>query len=260
MSIQNHLSQGTKTVIVMVGLPARGKSTIAEQICRCDPKHSRIFNAGQKRRQLERAGTDASLELKEQIFDMADPGCVETRDEIAMRTLVELLDWLQESDNHKIGIFDATNSTLKRRKLILSTLEKRATTMPLNFVFLEVIVDSKDILEEHLYWKVRHSDDYKHLSDKDWCLSDFQSRMRQYEAVYETIDDQEISAYQKSMERPFSISILKVRNRFDQCFFYGEEAPAFIHYMLFAWRRRRFLETRRHLATLRDPREMIVRV
>ncbi|QEU61754.1 hypothetical protein KDRO_E06340 [Kluyveromyces lactis] len=236
---------GTKTVIVMVGLPARGKSTIAKQIESTISGNCRIFNAGQRRRQLE---NDANSLPNDQIFDMSDPLSVKSRDEIALKSLKDLLSWLQADYDNHVGIFDATNSTIKRRNLILDTLQEYSN-VPIRVVFIEVIVDSEHILEEHLYWKVRQSDDYKHLSNKDWCISDFQSRMKQYETVYETIEKDE---FKKDSTRNFPISTFRIINRFEKCSFHGQEPPSFIYFVLLSLQRRWFLEKNAHLPTFRN--------
>lgn len=94
----------------MVGLPARGKSTIAKQIESTISGNCRIFNAGQRRRQLE---NDANSLPNDQLFDMSDPLSVKSRDEIALKSLKDLLSWLQADYDNHVGIFDATNSTIK---------------------------------------------------------------------------------------------------------------------------------------------------
>ncbi|CDO92529.1 unnamed protein product [Kluyveromyces dobzhanskii CBS 2104] len=236
--------QPAKTVIVMVGLPARGKSTIAKQIESTISEKCRIFNAGQRRRQT---GSNGSLVPNEQIFDMSDANSVKLRDDIALSSLKELLSWLQSGPNNSVGIFDATNSTVKRRTLILDTLE-RHSCVPMNVIFIEVVVDSDKILEEHLYWKVRQSNDYKHLENKEWCISDFQSRMKQYEAVYEPIQQNE---FKTCYNKKFPISTFQIKNRYQRCLFHGEEPPAFIYFALLSLQRQWFVEKNAHLTTLR---------
>lgn len=233
-------SDSEKTAIIMVGLPARGKSTIAREIEKSIPRNCCSFNAGQKRRQLKGTSDGKS---NEEIFNMDDPAAINRRDEIALDALTDMLRWLEASVDNKVGIFDATNSTRERRRLIVDTLTQ--TGLQLKVIFIEVIVDSEALLKEHLYWKVRTSEDYKHLDDKVWCQNDFKSRMTQYEAVYETLTPDEFCTHTHNC----SISSFKIINRFQKCHMYGTTLPSFMLFTLLYLQRQGFLKKNGHLPT-----------
>eukprot|EP00966_Prymnesium_polylepis_P082529 1911008-Prymnesium_polylepis.1 len=107
----------------MVGLPARGKSYISKAfICYlnflgCSAK---LFNAGNKRRTDGLAGTDA------EFFDPNNKDAKALKEQMAMETLDDLIDWLQHQTSAAYmatgvrgcacDIFDATNTTVARRK------------------------------------------------------------------------------------------------------------------------------------------------
>lgn len=129
---------------------------------------------------------ESDMEHKEQVlFDMDNQDSVNQRDIIAMTTLFKLCDYLKEDDGHRIGIFDATNTTKDRRQLIVSTIEKQLLSCKV--VFLESICSDDDIVHQNILHKVYKSPDYFHNEDKTWCYQDFKSRLQNYEKVYETV-------------------------------------------------------------------------
>ena len=137
-----------KAVIVMVGLPARGKSYLSGALvrylswygCHCD-----IFNAGNKRRAGGKAGVGADF------FDSRNKEAHDQKEQMAMDTLNELLDWLEtKSDRTAVGIFDATNTTVERRRNVLETVRERSLQLGgkhrIHTIFLESICDDPRIL------------------------------------------------------------------------------------------------------------------
>lgn len=69
------------------------------------------------------------------FFDPDNTEAAELREQLAMQTLDELLDFLLDQ-NGSVGIFDATNSTLDRRKNIMTKIRQRAGP-ELGVLFLE---------------------------------------------------------------------------------------------------------------------------
>lgn len=69
------------------------------------------------------------------FFDPDNTEAAELREQLAMETLDELLDYLLDQ-NGSVGIFDATNSTLERRKNIMNKIRQRAGP-ELGVLFLE---------------------------------------------------------------------------------------------------------------------------
>nr|CAG4714819.1 unnamed protein product [Naegleria fowleri] len=198
-------------VIVMVGLPARGKSYIARQLAKylnwlnieC-----RVFNAGEKRRELLGSGQSSSF------WDTANKEGQEQRKRIGMITLHELADWLEQeepeqskaqlygSGNYaeeyikreiKCGIFDATNTTIERREMIIQHLtDPTQRKYPLelsHIIFVESICDLPEIIEANIRDIKTKSADYKGVPSEE-AVKDFIQRMKAYEKVYETICDE----------------------------------------------------------------------
>ena len=105
-----------RVVIALVGLPARGKSFISKGIVRylCFlGSRCKIFNAGNKRRDAGKGGASASF------FDPRNQAAQLHKEQMAMETLDELIEWLGNEKGLACGIFDATNTTVARRHAVL---------------------------------------------------------------------------------------------------------------------------------------------
>jgi broad specificity phosphatase PhoE len=181
-----HHIMSDRVVIAMVGLPARGKSYISKAIVRylsflgCP---ACLFNAGNKRRKEGAAGVDANF------FDASNLDAKAQRERMAMETLDELLEWLhsqtQPESGCACGIFDATNTTQARREKVRQRIAREQP--PVRLIFVESICDDMVVLENNYRMKLSN-DDYKGIEPED-ALRDFKERVRQYEAVYERVDD-----------------------------------------------------------------------
>ncbi len=193
---------GSKLAIVMVGLPARGKSYITNKVsrylnwCQHDCK---IFNVGNTRRQSKENSGPFSVPLTgeedkkqddEHDANFFNPDNAEfsaLRDQWAMETLDEMLDYIIDGPG-SVGIFDATNTTKRRRKRVLEKIKQRSNG-ELKVLFMESICTKPSILEENIRLKLS-GPDYKDINI-DIALKDFLERMKNYEKAYETIDDDE---------------------------------------------------------------------
>lgn len=77
------------------------------------------------------------------FFDPDNARAVHLREELALATLDELLDYILEQGG-SVGIFDATNSTLERRKLIMQRVRERAGP-ELGVLFLESLCIDENV-------------------------------------------------------------------------------------------------------------------
>ena len=108
-----------KLAIVMVGLPARGKSYTARRIERYLSwlgYRTRVFNVGQYRR------VRVGAQMPHDFFDPKNPKGEEARKQVAVEALNDMVDWLSTSGH--VGIYDATNSTRARRALVRTRCEQ----------------------------------------------------------------------------------------------------------------------------------------
>lgn len=77
------------------------------------------------------------------FFDPENAKAVHLREELALATLDELLDYILDQGG-SVGIFDATNSTLERRKLIMQRVRERAGP-ELGVLFLESLCIDENV-------------------------------------------------------------------------------------------------------------------
>lgn len=231
-----------KLVIVMVGLPARGKSYITKKLQRFlswQQHESRIFNVGNRRRNaagirgsaqgrltsehqrldppVEAAtillnGVPASngelppdqaeptaLNLNEtngegqeevdqsaKFFDPTNEKASAMRNQVAMETLDELLDYLLNQGG-AVGILDATNSTIKRRQQVVDHIRQREPK--LGILFIESICRDPHLLEANMRLKLS-GPDYRN-KDPVKSLEDFKARVAAYASAYVPLGDYE---------------------------------------------------------------------
>lgn len=176
-------------MVIMVGLPARGKSYITKKIQRYlswQQHECRIFNVGNRRRvaagtatgpaatppkspirnttlrprsvsgvidrptqaahillngvdpleeqnRLAKLPSADTMEQSAEFFDPNNEKASRIREQVAMSTLDELLEFLLNQGG-SVGILDATNSTLARRNLLFKHIKEREPKLGILFI------------------------------------------------------------------------------------------------------------------------------
>jgi 6-phosphofructo-2-kinase len=204
---------GAKLVVIMVGLPARGKSYITKKIQRYlswQQHECRIFNVGNRRRvaagtslgpavtppkspprspkavkttairtgsiadmidaprqaahillngfdpiqeqneqndrnehhDLVKLPSAEAMEQDAKFFDPKNEKAKQIREQVAMSTLDELLDYLLV-DGGSVGILDATNSTIERRQILFNHIKEREPK--LGILFVESVCEDEQV-------------------------------------------------------------------------------------------------------------------
>ncbi|KAJ5885604.1 6-phosphofructo-2-kinase 1 [Penicillium tannophilum] len=126
---------------------------------------------------------EAPLEPMDQTANFFDPqnqDAVKLRERVALDTLDELLDYILD-EGGSVGILDATNSTMERRKAIVDHIRNRAGP-ELNILFLESSCVDPTLLEANMRLKLS-GPDYKG-QDPEKALVDFKKRVALYEKSY----------------------------------------------------------------------------
>ncbi|KAJ9565358.1 hypothetical protein OSB04_001324, partial [Centaurea solstitialis] len=165
--------------IVLVGLPARGKTFTAAKLTRYlrwlghDTKH---FNVGKYRRLKH--GTNQSADF----FRGDNPEGMEARNEVAALAMDDMTAWMEEGG--QVGIFDATNSTSKRRNMLMKLAEGKC-----KIIFLETICNDRQIIERNIQLKIQQSPDYADEPDFGAGYQDFKRRLDNYEKIYEPVNE-----------------------------------------------------------------------
>ncbi|XP_042432043.1 6-phosphofructo-2-kinase/fructose-2,6-bisphosphatase-like [Zingiber officinale] len=171
--------EDSRLAIVLVGLPARGKTFTAAKLTRYlrwlghETKH---FNVGKYRRL--KLGTNQSADF----FRGDNPEGMEARNEVAALAMDDMIAWMQEGG--QVGIFDATNSSRKRRNMLMKMAAGKC-----KIIFLETICNDERIIESNIRLKIQQSPDYAEEIDFEAGMRDFKERLDNYEKAYEPVEE-----------------------------------------------------------------------
>ncbi|KAK5131349.1 hypothetical protein LTR08_001015 [Meristemomyces frigidus] len=127
------------------------------------------------------------MEQNSAFFDPENKKASQIREQVARETLDELLDYVLDG-NGSVGILDATNSTMERRKMVMDRIRERAGP-DLNVLFLESRCVDPDLLEANMRLKLG-GPDYKDM-DPVVALKDFKERVKVYEKAYVPLGEYE---------------------------------------------------------------------
>ena len=131
--------------------------------------------------------TDEPMDHNASFFDPTNTKASQIREQVARETLDELLDYIL-FQNGSIGILDATNSTMERRKMVIDRIRERAGP-DLNVLFLESSCVDQDLLESNMRLKLG-GPDYRDM-DPTLALEDFKKRVAVYEKAYVPLGEYE---------------------------------------------------------------------
>ncbi|MCJ1309042.1 Fructose-2,6-bisphosphatase [Agyrium rufum] len=170
--------EDTRICVVMVGLPARGKSFIAQKVVRYLAWLSvsaKSFNVGSYRR------ADTPQPTAD-FFNTGNSEGERLRHAAAEAAVSDMIKWF-EAKQGQVAILDATNSTKERRRWVYNRCE-RANIQTL---FVESKCNDESLIISNIMDVKTTSPDYKG-QDPDVAAKDFLNRIRNYEKVYQTID------------------------------------------------------------------------
>uniref|UniRef100_A0A7R9VHD7 6-phosphofructo-2-kinase domain-containing protein n=1 Tax=Chlamydomonas euryale TaxID=1486919 RepID=A0A7R9VHD7_9CHLO len=174
----------TKQVIIMVGLPGRGKTFLCNKL-RCylnwlghNTKH---INVGSYRRAQKAEGEVQGADF----FDHRNQHGIGMRSQAVNAALADMDAFLGSADG-QVVIFDATNTTEERRQIMIKHCHGRY-----QYLFIESICNDQHVLEQNYLFKMRFSPDYKGV-DEAAGLADFKARVAKYEEVYEPLSDRNV--------------------------------------------------------------------
>lgn len=134
-----------------------------------------------------RESSPEPMDQSASFFDPQNQRAVKLREQVALDTLDELLEYILE-EGGSVGILDATNSTLERRKAIVDHIRERAGP-ELGILFLESSCVDKNLLEANMRLKLS-GPDYKG-QDPVTALEDFKKRVALYEKSYVPLGEYE---------------------------------------------------------------------
>ena len=167
----------THCLLVMVGLPARGKSYLSNklnQFLNWRGVSSKTFNVGKSRR--EKA---AQMKQDASFFAPDNAEAKAYREQVALDVLHAALEWLEAGN---LAILDATNTTRARRLHLLNAVHERcqAQGRPAPYViFVEVICNEATVLQSNMRQKVLYSPDFAGMPVEDAML-ELEKRIANY--------------------------------------------------------------------------------
>ncbi len=162
-----------KLYIVLMGLPARGKSTLAvrlKEAFRKDSIATRIFNNGNLRRIYRPLEETSSAEF----YSPANLAAVELRKKFARMNMERAKAYLRNSG--QVAILDATNAGRIRREMIEQYLDDH----PL--LFIECINDDEGILAWSILEKTKLPE-FQHM-ERNKAEDEFIKRIAYYKTIY----------------------------------------------------------------------------
>ncbi|KAK8386588.1 hypothetical protein O3P69_010904 [Scylla paramamosain] len=197
----------TPHVIVMVGLPARGKTYMAKKLTRYlnwIGIKTKVFNLGEYRRRV------TQMYKNHNFFRSDNEEAMALRQRCALDALEDVCEWL-ETENGEVAVFDATNTTMLRRRLIY---DKVVLEMEYKLFYVESICDDPSIIESNIrdvkingpdYFRTDpvysstpghpcsqevkvSSPDYSDMTAED-ALTDFLQRIQHYVDQYQPLDE-----------------------------------------------------------------------
>nr|XP_055040289.1 6-phosphofructo-2-kinase/fructose-2,6-bisphosphatase 2 isoform X1 [Misgurnus anguillicaudatus]XP_055040290.1 6-phosphofructo-2-kinase/fructose-2,6-bisphosphatase 2 isoform X1 [Misgurnus anguillicaudatus]XP_055040291.1 6-phosphofructo-2-kinase/fructose-2,6-bisphosphatase 2 isoform X1 [Misgurnus anguillicaudatus] len=182
------------TMIVMIGLPARGKTYMSKKLTRYlnwIGVPTKVFNLGVYRREAVKAYKSYDF------FRHDNEEAMKIRKHCALVALQDVKIYLNE-EGGQIAVFDATNTTRERRDLILSFVEENAYKV----FFVESVCDDPDVIAANIMEVKVSSPDYPE-AHRERVMDDFLKRIECYKVTYQPLDPDE---YDKDL------SFIKVMN------------------------------------------------
>uniref|UniRef100_A0A8D0AT01 6-phosphofructo-2-kinase/fructose-2,6-bisphosphatase 2 n=1 Tax=Sander lucioperca TaxID=283035 RepID=A0A8D0AT01_SANLU len=170
------------TVIVMIGLPARGKTYMSKKLTRYlnwIGVPTKVFNLGVYRREAVQSYKSYDF------FRHDNKEAMQIRKQFALVALEDVKAYLDE-EGGQIAVFDATNTTRERRDLILNFAKDNSYKV----FFVESICDDPDVIATNILDVKVSSPDYPER-DRESVMEDFLKRIECYKVTYQPLDPDE---------------------------------------------------------------------
>ncbi|XP_072305267.1 6-phosphofructo-2-kinase/fructose-2,6-bisphosphatase 2-like isoform X1 [Eucyclogobius newberryi] len=170
------------TVIVMIGLPARGKTYMSKKLTRYlnwIGVPTKVFNLGVYRREAVQSYKSYDF------FRHDNKEAMQIRKQCALVALQDVKSYLSE-EGGQIAVFDATNTTRERRELILNFAKENAYKV----FFVESVCDDPDVIAENILEVKVSSPDYPE-KNRESVMEDFLKRIECYKVTYQPLDPDE---------------------------------------------------------------------
>ncbi|KFO19653.1 6-phosphofructo-2-kinase/fructose-2,6-biphosphatase 2 [Fukomys damarensis] len=187
------------TLIVMIGLPARGKTYVSKKLTRYlnwIGVPTKVFNLGVYRREAVKSYKSYDF------FRHDNEEAMKIRRQCALVALEDVKAYLTE-ESGQIAVFDATNTTRERRDMILGF----ATQNSFKVFFVESVCDDPDVIAANILEVKVSSPDYPERNREN-VMEDFLKRIECYKVTYRPLDPDN---YDKDLS---FIKVINVGQRF----------------------------------------------
>uniref|UniRef100_A0A8C1TK80 6-phosphofructo-2-kinase/fructose-2,6-biphosphatase 1 n=1 Tax=Cyprinus carpio TaxID=7962 RepID=A0A8C1TK80_CYPCA len=169
------------TMIVMVGLPARGKTYISKKLTRYlnwIGVPTQVFNLGQYRREVLQTYKNY------EFFRPDNEEAMKIRRAYASNALTDIASYFTKEQG-QVAVLDATNTTRERRGVIINFAKEKGYKV----FFIESVCDDPEIIEANTMQVKLSSPDYENY-DKEEALVDFLKRIDCYKMSYVPLDEE----------------------------------------------------------------------
>ncbi len=139
---------------------------------------AKIFNVGSYRR-------NDTPQPTADFFDQTNAEGERLRHAAAEAAVSDMIKWFNDGEG-TVAVLDATNSTKARRQWVSDKCEVAG----IQALFVESICNDEAIITSNILDVKTTSPDYKG-QDPEGIVQDFRARIRNYERVYQSIDDAE---------------------------------------------------------------------
>ncbi|ETW06822.1 hypothetical protein H310_02967 [Aphanomyces invadans] len=194
VSMANESQQRSgKLLIVLVGLPGRGKTFLGHILARhltWMGHATKVFNVSEYRRTIVKA------EVTHHFWDPDNTSDSQKRAEIGVACLKDALDALA-NDTCTCAVFDATNASVARRKEIREAAAARPFKYEL--LFIESICDDPELIAISINEMKLNSYDYAHFT-LDQVVEDYHQRIEHYRDVYMPLEETERCSFIKIID------------------------------------------------------------
>ncbi|RYP12777.1 hypothetical protein DL765_007155 [Monosporascus sp. GIB2] len=186
-TMSGRLFHSGRIAIVMVGLPARGKTHISVSMARYLQwlgVKTRIFHLGDYRRATVGDGGEVP---EDYFYPNASPSSVMLRQKILKKCREDIYAWLNH-ENGQVAIYDAVNPTASGRR----SLAKEFAKHDVQTLFLESYVDDEKLLRENARNVKIGSPDFADM-DPDAAARLYLKRIERKIPVFETMNEKELN-------------------------------------------------------------------
>ncbi|KAK0376157.1 6-phosphofructo-2-kinase [Colletotrichum limetticola] len=186
-TMSGRLFHSGRIAIVMVGLPARGKTHICVSLARYLGwlgVKTRIFHLGDYRRATVGKG---GIVPEDYFFPDASPQSVILRQKILKKCREDIYAWLNH-ENGQVAIYDAVNPTAAGRRALAKELAKH----DVQTLFIESFVDDEAILRDNARNVKISSPDFAGM-DPDEAAKLYLRRIDMKIPVFDTMDEKELN-------------------------------------------------------------------